>query len=61
MPFGGGQGKAPYGPIETAARRNGWTIRRVGRTIGASKSGRRRQQEWMVCNCDLRPQATLFG
>lgn len=50
----------PYEPIETAARRNGWKIHRVERTISASKSGRRRQEEWMVCNYDLRPQATLF-
>lgn len=40
----------PYGPIEQAAERNKWTIRRVERTISAGKDARRKQEEWMVCN-----------
>ncbi len=50
----------PYNPIEQAANNNGWIIHRVERTITASKSGRRRQEEWMVCNYEVKQQARLF-
>ena len=53
----------PYGPIEEAANRNGWTIHRIERTISASKDVRRKQEEWMVCNYEPERDAvtlTLF-
>lgn len=40
----------PYDPIEEFAQNNGWVIHSVERTISASKSSRRKQEEWMVCN-----------
>ncbi|MEG0808131.1 MAG: DNA adenine methylase [Alistipes sp.] len=50
----------PYAPIEECARRNNWIIHRVERTISASKTNRRKQEEWMVCNYDIQSPATLF-
>lgn len=51
----------PYAPIEEAAKRNGWVIHRIERTISASKESRRKQEEWMVCNykpeIDAKPQS----
>ena len=46
--------------IDRYARKNGWIIHRIERTISASKSNRRRQEEWMVCNYEERAQASLF-
>ena len=40
----------PYEAIETAANKNGWLIRRVERTVSASKDSRRKQAGWQVCN-----------
>lgn len=42
----------PNDIIEESATRNGWIIHRIERTISASKEtdGRRKQEEWMVCN-----------
>lgn len=40
----------PYKDIEDRANKEGWIIHRVERTISASKSSRRKQEEWMVCN-----------
>lgn len=40
----------PYEYIEDAANHNGWTIHRVERTISASGTSRRKQEEWIVCN-----------
>lgn len=40
----------PLPLIEEYANQNGWIIHRVERTISASKTSRRRQEEWMVCN-----------
>lgn len=50
----------PYAQIEESAQRNGWIIHRVERTISASKTSRRKQEEWMVCNYDIESPATLF-
>lgn len=50
----------PYEPIEKAAAEHGWIIHRIERTISASKEGRRRQEEWMVCNYEDEKQTTLF-
>lgn len=38
--------------IEDYANKNGWIIHRIERTISASKTNRRKQEEWMVCNYD---------
>lgn len=40
----------PFDMIEKYANRNDWIIHRVERTISASKSSRRKQEEWIVCN-----------
>lgn len=50
----------PCDIIEAYATRNGWVIHRIERTISASKeaSGRRQQEEWMVCNY-VAPQSEL--
>ncbi len=50
----------PYEPIEKYAERNGWTIHRIERTISASKTSRRKQEEWMVCNYEEQHQQNLF-
>lgn len=50
----------PYGPIERYAEKNGWTIHRIERTISASKTSRRKQEEWMVCNYEEQRQQNLF-
>lgn len=51
----------PFDRITRYARKNGWIIHRVERVISASKTSRRRQEEWMVCNYEERAQASLFG
>lgn len=43
----------PHEDIESEADRNGWVIHRVERSITASKTTRRRQEEWMVCNYEI--------
>lgn len=40
----------PLPLIERYAIKNHWTIHRIERTISASKTSRRKQEEWMVCN-----------
>ena len=40
----------PLPMIEDYAIKNGWRIHRIERTISASKTSRRKQEEWMVCN-----------
>lgn len=40
----------PYDEIELRAKSQGWIIHRIERTISASKTSRRKQEEWMVCN-----------
>ena len=42
----------PLSMIEDYANRNGWVIHRIERTISASKTNRRKQEEWMICNYD---------
>lgn len=42
----------PLPMIEEYSIRNGWIIHRIERTISASKTNRRKQEEWMVCNYD---------
>lgn len=51
----------PFDMINRYARKNGWIIHRVERVISASKTSRRRQEEWIVCNYEERPQASLSG
>ena len=50
----------PFDMIDRFAQRNGWIIHRIERTISASKSSRRRQEEWMVCNYEELAQGSLF-
>lgn len=40
----------PFAMIEEYANRNNWEIHRIERTISASKTSRRKQEEWMICN-----------
>lgn len=40
----------PLPMIEQYADKNGWTIHRIEHTISASKTSRRKQEEWMICN-----------
>lgn len=50
----------PHEKVERMALANGWIIHRVERTITASKTSRRRQEEWIVCNYEERAQGLLF-
>jgi DNA adenine methylase len=52
----------PFDMIEDYAKEHKWIIHRVERTISASKTSRRRQEEWIVCNYD-KPykQSDLFA
>lgn len=50
----------PNDNIERYANENGWIIHRIERTISASKTSRRKQEEWMVCNYQLEEEPTLF-
>lgn len=52
----------PLPMIEKYANKNGWQIHRIERTISASKTNRRKQEEWMVCNYDTPygKQTSLF-
>lgn len=40
----------PLPQVKDYASLNGWKIHKIERTISASKTNRRRQEEWMVCN-----------
>lgn len=51
----------PHNDIENTARENGWHIHRIYRTISASKTERRKQEEWIVVNYEEMRQASLFG
>ena len=42
----------PLSMIEDYANRNGGVIHRSERTISASKTNRRKHEEWMICNYD---------
>lgn len=46
--------------IERYATEHGWHIHRIERTISASKTSRRKQEEWMVCNYVKEEEPTLF-
>ena len=46
--------------IERYATEHGWHIHRIERTISASKTSRRKQEEWMVCNYQPEEEPTLF-
>lgn len=53
----------PDGDIKAYADREGWIIHTVERTISASKTSRRKQEEWMVVNYDINAERgirTLF-
>ena len=52
----------PLDMIEEYAIKNDWIIHRIERTISASKTSRRKQEEWMVCNYTnmAGKQITLF-
>lgn len=52
----------PFDMIEEYAKRNNWLIYRIERTISASKTNRRKQEEWIVCNYESvgNKQTTLF-
>lgn len=52
----------PLPMIEKYANKNGWVIHSIERTISASKTNRRKQEEWIVCNYDNvhGKQITLF-
>lgn len=51
----------PLELIEQYASKNKWTIHRVERTISVSKTNRRKQEEWMVCNYnDVHGKQTSF-
>ena len=52
----------PLPMIEQYAIKNDWIIHKVERTISASKTNRRKQEEWMVCNYDnlYGKQVSLF-
>ena len=53
----------PFPMIEKYALKNDWIIHRIERTISASKTSRRKQEEWMICNYKniIGKQITLFG
>jgi len=42
----------PMDLIKSYADNNNWVIHSIERTISASKTNRRKQEEWMVCNYD---------
>lgn len=52
----------PLPMIEKYANKNGWIIHSIERTISASKTNRRKQEEWIICNYDNvhGKQITLF-
>ena len=51
----------PDDNIERYATEHGWHIHRIERTISASKTSRRKQEEWMVYNYVKEEEPTLFG
>ena len=40
----------PYDKIEELAAEQHWTIHKIKRTLSASKTSRKKQEEWIVCN-----------
>lgn len=51
----------PHDLIGEYADRNDWIIHRIDRFISASKTGRRMQEEWMVCNYDIADEQPSLG
>lgn len=51
----------PHNLIAEYAERNGWVTHRIERFISASKSSRRMQEEWMVCNYDISDEQPSLG
>ena len=47
----------PHPRIREYADRFGWKIHTLDRTITASKTSRRRQEEWITCNYEIRQDA----
>lgn len=50
----------PLGMIEDYSNENNWIIHRIERNISASKTSRRKQEEWMVCNYINNTTPSLF-
>lgn len=50
----------PNDCIADYAARHGWITHRIERTISASKTVRRKQEEWMVCNYQKEEVRDLF-
>ncbi len=50
----------PFDMIEEYANKNNWIIHRIERTISASKTSRRKQEEWIICNYEEKHQQALF-
>lgn len=51
----------PLDVIRQYADDKGWIVHKIERTISASKTSRRRQEEWIVCNYENEnKQATIF-
>lgn len=50
----------PLQMIDDFATKNNWIIHRVERTISASRTNRRKQEEWLVCNYQEKRQSSLF-
>lgn len=50
----------PNDKIAEYAQRNDWIIHTIERTISASKTNRRKQEEWIVMNYELDKQRSLF-
>lgn len=51
----------PHPLIAECATKHGWITHSIQRVISASKSSRRTQEEWMVCNYDIADeQPSLF-
>ena len=51
----------PYKAIEDAAQKHSWHIHKILRTISASKTDRRKQEEWIIMNYAETQPASLFG
>lgn len=50
----------PHPIIAEYAINNGWTTHRIERFISASKTSRRMQEEWMVCNYQVEEEKELL-
>lgn len=46
----------PHDTIAEYAEKNGWITHKIERFISASKTSRRMQEEWMVCNYDIQDE-----